>query len=113
MAQLDNDIAAEGIQIVWVLMQDRLFRAGTADRCRDYIRSISGDVGLCVGDSETRPMADAFGDSDIAIGRGYDVLVRRSDMKVVYATTHGTPGGNETLTGQQLLDNIRRVISGG
>lgn len=113
MAQVEDQIVAENIQIVWVLQQDRLFRDGTAERCRTYIDSLPSSQGLCVGDAETLPMRDVFDDSGIAIGRGFDVLVRRSDMRIVYSTTHGTVGGNENITGEELLTELRRIISGG
>ena len=42
--------------------------------------------------------------------RGFDIVVDRASMQVLYQTTHGTPGGNENLTAQQLLEEIRGAV---
>ena len=86
---------------------------GTADGCRSFMRRRGSDKGLCIGDAETMPTPGVFDRSPIAIRRGYNILVRRRDMRIVYTNTQGTPRGNDNLTGAQLLANIRRVIAGG
>ena len=65
------------------------------------------DQGWCVGDSETMPEAFVFKNSPFASRRGTDVLVRRSDMTILFAADHGTPSGNDNLNGQQLLQVVR------
>ena len=108
MAQTEETFLNEGIQIIWVLVQDRSFRSGTAVRCRSTFNQFGSDKGLCVGDDESRPI-NIFDDSPFARGRGIDLVVRRRDMKVLFATGHGTPSGNTNLTGTQLLNEIRQL----
>lgn len=108
MAQVEEQIIAEGVQIIWVLQEDSSFKPGTAGACRTFMASQMSNAGLCVGDGETQPNARVFDMSSFAIGRGFDVLVRRSDMQIIYTTTHGTPSGNDNVSGEQLLDEIKR-----
>ncbi len=100
-----------GAEIIWVLEQDNQRRDGTAARCMDDM-DVLGDpsVGWCVGDEETRPTSGAFDDSEFSIGRGFDMIVPLSTMEIVYTTSHGTVQGNENLTGDDVLREVRRVI---
>jgi len=109
--QEEETIIGLGIQIVWVLEQDSRLRPGTATSCRQVIgRQLGSDQGLCVGDGQTEPMAGVFDASPFSIRRGFDMLVRRSDMRILYTTSHGTPAGNQNLTGPQLVAELRRII---
>jgi hypothetical protein len=108
VAQVEEQIIAAGAQVIWVLEQDGSFNAGTADACRRFVDSQGSDAGWCVGDGETEPMPGVWDDSPFARGRGTDVLVRRSDMRIVWTSNHGTPRGNENLTGEQVLEEVRR-----
>lgn len=110
MAQVEASIIAEGIQIVWVLEADTSFRPGTAEACRAFMQSQRSAAGWCVGDGQTEPTAGTFDRSPFSIQRGFDMLVRRSDMTILYTTSHGTPSGNQNLTGDQLLAELRRVL---
>src|SRR5262245_54755422 len=101
---------AENIQIIWVLEQDTSFNAGTAESCRNWVNSRGSDKGWCVGDGQTMPNAGTFDASPFAIGRGFDILVDRSTMEILYETSHGTPAGNENLTGEELLAAVRQVL---
>ena len=56
------------------------------------------------------PTAGVFDNSPFAVGRGFDILVRRSDMRILWVSTHGTPTGNDNLTGQQVLEEIRGFL---
>lgn len=107
--QVEDEIAAEGVQIIWVLQEDSSVNPGTAAECRRLLDNAMSARGLCVGDGQTQPTPGVFTESDLAIGRGYDIVVRRSDMEIIYHTTHGTPAGNDNLTGQELLDAIRQL----
>ncbi len=109
MAQVESDILAAGAQLVWVLEQNSSFQAGTAADCRTFVRSQGSRAGLCVGDGETQPTPGVWDRSPFARGRGIDLIVRRSDMVVLWASSHGTPGGNENLTGAQVLAEVRRI----
>jgi hypothetical protein len=110
VAGVEEQIIAEGVEIIWLLEQDSFARDGTAQACRSFMRSMGSDKGLCVGDGQTEPMPGVFDNSMFAIGRGFDMVVRRSDMKIIFTASHGTPRGNQNLTGAQLLAEIRRLL---
>lgn len=102
---------AAGAEIIWVLEQDVQFQPGTAALCMDTLDSIDvPPVGWCVGDDQTRPVAGTFDDSPFSQGRGFDMIVPRSSMEIVWTTNHGTPNGNENLDGQEVLDAVRREV---
>ncbi len=109
MAQVEEQIIAAGAQLVWVLEQDANFNPGTATSCRNYVDSQGSNAGICVGDGETQPTPGVWDRSPFARGRGIDLIVRRSDMRVIWVSTHGTPAGNENLTGEQVLEEVRRI----
>lgn len=113
MAQVEADIIAEGAQIIWVLEANRFGQPGSADDCRAFMSGRGSTMGICVGDAETMPTPRVWDRSPFAIGRGFDILMRRSDMRIEWVSTHGTPGGNDNLTGQQVLEEVRRFASGG
>jgi hypothetical protein len=56
------------------------------------------------------PTPGVFDNSGFAIGRGFDMLVDRRTMRILYTSSHGTPMGNENLSGQELLEEVRRVL---
>lgn len=111
VAQLEEDIIAEGAEIIWVLEQSQSFSPGTAALCRDFMDGRGSDKGWCVGDSETQPTPGAWDSSPFASGRGIDVIVTRSDMVVRFVADHGTPTGNDNLSGQAILDAVRQVVA--
>ena len=110
---MEEAILAERTQIIWVLEEDTSFVAGTAASCRSFVVSKGSDQGLCVGDGQTEPTAGVFDASGFALGRGFDIIVRRSDMRILFSTSHGTPRGNDNLTGAELLAELRRIRAGG
>ena len=67
-------------------------------------------VGWCVGDGETEPGDRPFDNSPFSIGRGFDILVPRDTMVVEFTTSHGTPGGNENIDGEALLQEVRNLV---
>ena len=103
---------AAGAQIVWVLEQGPQFQDGTAVECEEVMQELGATQGWCVGDDETQPVADVFDDSPFAEGRGFDFIVPRSTMRIEYVTTHGTPSGNDNLTGDDILAAVQEVIAG-
>lgn len=109
MAQVEEDIIAAGAQIIWVLEVDSRGRPGTAEACRAFMDTRGSDKGLCVGDSATMPVARVFDNSPFAIGRGFDILMLRNEMKITWVSTHGTPSGNENLTGADVLAQVRML----
>ena len=117
MAQLETEI--EGLRgpnggraaIVWVLEADRSLRPGTAEACRGFMDAQGSMSGLCVGDGETMPEPAAWDDGDVAVGRGFDVIVRRSDMRVLWSTTHGTTANNENIDGEAVRDAVQAALN--
>ena len=113
MAQVEDEIIAEGAQIIWVLEANRFGQPGTAEDCRAFMSGRGSTRGICVGDSQTMPTAGVWDRSPFAIGRGFDLLMRRSEMRIDWVSTHGTPGGNDNLTGEEVLAEVRRYVAGG
>lgn len=107
MAQVEEQIINAGAQLIWVLEATRRGQPATGEACRTEFGTFGSDNGLCVGDAETMPMAGVFDRSPFAPNRGFDIIVRRSDMKIVWASSHGTGSTNENLTGAQVLDIVR------
>ena len=107
MAEVEEDILEEGAAIIWVLERDQTFQEGTAELCRETMNRLGSDKGWCVGDYETVPTPGTFDESPFSERRGFDILVERESMKVVFSTSHGTPDGNENIDGEELLEVIR------
>ena len=108
--QVENEIVAENVEIVWVLEQDIFFLPGTASSCQAFVRGEGSQTGLCVGDSQTNPEDGLFQNSPFAEGRGFDMLVRLSDMSVVFHTSHGSGPENDNLSGEAILAAIKAQI---
>ena len=72
------------------------------------------DKGWCVGDEETHtplgPAPDTFDTSPFSVGRGFDLIVPRESMVIRYSSSHGSPSGNDNLTGQDLLTEIQAIL---
>lgn len=110
MAELEQDILDLGVEIIWVLQLDHGFGPGTAESCRDTMDRLGSSEGWCVGDSETEPESGTFNDSPFAQGRGYDLFVPRDTMEVLWTSNHGTPSGNENLTGEEVLEIVTDLV---
>ena len=110
MASIENQLEAEGVQLIWVLEADRSQVPGTAQSCRDFVESRGSTSGICVGDSQTEPVAGTFDRSPFSVGRGFDMLVTRDDMRVVFHASHGSPGGNDNLSGEEIMAQIRAAL---
>lgn len=105
---MEEEIAAEGVEIVWVIEQTTFGNPGTYANCAEFNENISGsNLGWCVGDGETEPTPGAFDDSPFSEGRGFDILVERASMEILLTTNHGTPTGNDNIDGEALLAMIR------
>jgi hypothetical protein len=110
--QVEQQILDVGAQIIWVLEADSFGQPGTAEWCRTFVDSMGSQVGWCVGDGQTIPTPGTFDDSPFSIGRGFDIIVPRSTMEIVFSTSHGTPLGNENITGEELLAAVQAVADG-
>lgn len=116
MAAIEDQFNAAGAQIVWVLTETASFEPGTATTCRDFVNTRGSAGGICVGDSQTMnqmiPSTTTWDDSPFALGRGIDIIVVRSTMVIAEAYSHGTPSGNDNLTGEELLARVQAVVAG-
>jgi len=113
VAAIDDDFHAAGAEIIWVLEQGPVFEDGTAATCYDTMLTLGADQGWCVGDDETdAPYADAFDTSPFSVYRGFEIIVRRSTMTIEFASSHGSPYGNDNLTAQELLAEVEAVVAG-
>jgi len=110
VAQVSDQIIAAGGYPIWVLEYNSSFVGGTAESCYEFMSSKNTDDGVCVGDSDTMPTAFAFYDSPFALGRGIDLIVDRHTMEVVFTSGHGTPSGNENLTGAELVVEVEAAV---
>ena len=94
-----------------MLEQSAIGVAGTAEACRDTLDSYDSEHGWCVGDGDTEPEAAAFDNSPFSIGRGFDIILDRSTMEIVWTSSHGTPNGNENLDGDDVLEAVQVAVA--
>ncbi len=112
MAEVEDEIVGAGAQIVWVLEQDPGGTPGTADLCTGVMDALgSEDQGLCVGDAQTEPTPGAFDASPFSVYRGFDMIVPRSTMQIVWTSSHGSPSGNENLDGGAVLEAVEAAVA--
>lgn len=107
--QVEEQILDAGAEIIWVLETDSFLQPGTAQGCRNLVDSLGSDKGWCVGDGDTHPVPTTFDNSPFSVGRGFDIVLPRATMVIEYTTNHGTPDGNENITGEQLLAQIQMI----
>lgn len=112
MAQVEQEIIDAGAQIIWVLEADSFGQPGTAQACRDFVDFMGSSLGWCVGDGATMPMPGTFDNSPFSIARGFDIIVPRGTMVIEYSTSHGTPAGNDNITGEELLAKVQEIAAG-
>jgi hypothetical protein len=107
VSDLEQDFIDEGAQIVWVLQENRSFAPGTSDEMHAFMEDSGSDLGIRVGDGETEPTPGTFERSPfITTARGFAMVVRKADMRVMFANTHGN---ERTLNGQVLLEEVRAM----
>ena len=104
---------AAGAQIVWVLEQDSSGTDGTADLCMS-VMDVLGDPsqGWCVGDGQTEPVPSTFDDAPFSVYRGFDMIVPRDTMEILWTSSHGSPSGNDNLDGDAILEAVREHTGG-
>lgn len=112
MAEFADDIVAEGAEIIWVLEQDPSGTPGTAELCMEVMDELSApSQGFCVGDAQTEPVPGVFDASPFSIERGFDMIVSRSTMEILWTSSHGSPSGNENLDGSDILAKVQEALS--
>jgi hypothetical protein len=117
MVEVEDDIVAAGAEIIWVLEADVQSVDGTMTSCMDFmddagaLAGVPADKGWCVGDGQTLPVPGTFDDSPFSVFRGFDMIVVRETMEIVYTTSHGTPGGNDNPTGADVLAEVQAAVA--
>lgn len=111
MVESEDDIIAAGAEIIWVMEQTAANEPGTADNCYSFLSQLGSTKGWCVGDSQTQPVPYTFDNSPFSTGRGIDMVVRRSTMTIEFVADHGTPAGNDNLTGAEILAAVQAVVA--
>jgi hypothetical protein len=111
VAGLEDAIVDAGAEIVWVLEQDVSVEPGKAEVCMEVMDDLgSDDQGWCVGDGQTEPEPGTFDESPFGVGRGFDMIVARATMEIVWTSSHGTPAGNDNLDGEAVLAAVEDAI---
>ena len=110
MAEIEQDIVDAGAEIIWVLEADVAREPGTAQSCFDFV-SNEASLGWCVGDGQTVPQPGEWDDSPFSQGRGFDIVVPRETMVIEFSTNHGSPGGNDNPTAEDVLQAVQDVSS--
>ncbi len=108
---VERDIVDAGAQIVWVLQADVRRNPGTRALCDDLFDNEGSERGICVGDNQTRPEAGTFSDSPFTFNRGFDMIVDRQTMEIVWTTSHGTTSGSENISGAAVLDAVEAAVA--
>lgn len=111
MANEEQAIEDAGAAIIWVLEQDPQQRPGTREGCEFVMDEFDSVRGICVGDAETRPVAGTFDASPFSIARGFDIIVDRRSMEIVWESSHGTPAGNDNLEGADVLAAVQDAVA--
>lgn len=110
MAEIEAEIVDAGAEIVWVLEQDVRQQPGTAALCMETMDALDSERGWCVGDAQTQPVAGAFDDSPFSVARGFDMIVSRRTMQIVWTSSHGSPSGNENLDAEDVLAAVQTAV---
>ena len=104
MRDLEDQFIAADAQIIWMLQENQSAQLATSQDTENFFSSDpnTSDVGIRVGDAETLPVAGVFEASPfIESDRGFGMVVRKSDMRIIFAEFHGN---ERNLTAQDLLD---------
>ncbi|HHO49883.1 MAG TPA: hypothetical protein ENK18_03195 [Deltaproteobacteria bacterium] len=108
---MEDEIVAAGAQIIWVLEADVRQTPGTAELCMAAMDGFGSlDQGWCVGDGQTEPVPGTFDNSPFSQYRGFDIIVHRETMEIVWSSSHGSPSGNENLDGDGVLAAVVEAI---
>jgi len=109
---IEDEIVKAGAQIIWVLEKGPRFEDGTSDLCYTLLGDNGGSTqGYCVGDDQTVPVAGAFDDSPFSVNRGFDIVVNRRTMKIVWESSHGSPSGNDNPSAAEVLAAVQKAVA--
>lgn len=82
-----------------------------AGDCRSWMDFMGSTSGICVGDSQTQPVPGTFDNSPFSVARGFDMIVVRETMEIVFIASHGTPSGNDNLDGADILAEVQAAVA--
>jgi len=109
---IEDGIVAAGAQIIWVLEKGIQVEDGTADLCYELLGTNGGSTaGYCVGDDQTQPVAGTFDDAPFSVNRGFDLIVNRRTMKVVWESSHGSVAGNDNPSADEVLAAVEAAVA--
>ena len=109
MRDLEGQFIANDAQIIWMLQESGVLTPATSQDSQNFFSADpqTSGVGIRVGDADTQPVAGAFEDSPFIpdgfgeSDRGFAMVVRKSDMRIVWAEFNGN---ERNISGQDVLD---------
>lgn len=104
---IEDEIVAAGAEIIWIDQGG----GSTAEGCYERFQNQDSTQGWCVGDGETSPVAGTFDNSPFAVNRGFDLIVDRRSMTVVWESSHGSPAGNDNPSAQEVLEAVQAAVT--
>lgn len=112
MVGIEDDIVDAGAQIIWVLEKGIDLEPGTASLCHQLVATNGGSTrGYCVGDDQTDPVPGTFDGSPFSVNRGFDLIVDRRTMQIVWASSHGSPAGNDNPSAGEVLAAVEQAVA--
>lgn len=84
---------------------------GTVETCDEQRGSLGFDAGYCVGDGLTEPEAGTFDTSPFSESRGFDMIVDRESMEIVWVSSHGSTPGNENPSAADVLQAVQDAVA--
>ncbi len=91
--------------------QNGFGQPGTTETCNEQRISLGFDAGYCVGDGLTEPGEAVFDDSPFSVARGFDMIIDRETMEIVWVSSHGSTPGNENPSGEDVLQAVRDAVA--
>ncbi|MEN0061094.1 MAG: hypothetical protein AAGA48_03035 [Myxococcota bacterium] len=104
---IEDEIVAAGAEIIWIDQGN----GATAQECYERFQNQDSTKGWCVGDGETLPVAGTFDNSPLAVNRGFDIIVDRRSMTIVWDSSHGSTAGNDNPSAQDVLEAVQAAVA--
>ena len=79
--------------------------------CRSTMDFLGSDTGWCVGDGSTVPTPGTFDNSPFSINRGFDMIVERESMEIVWENSHGTGSGQDNPSAADVLAAVEDAVA--
>ncbi len=94
-----------------MLEQTAIGGSPDADDCRGTMDFLGSDDGWCVGDGQTVPTPGTFDNSPFSVNRGFDMVVDRQSMEIVWEGNHGTGGGQDNPSAADVLAAVEAAVA--